>query len=367
MIVIITILFQAFLAFLFGTVLFDVLHFSMHRWMKSNSLILKKIGNWHSVHHRFLPGDLVIRKDWADKNLFRHVTLEYFVQLCGIGLSGFFVSHIAQLLAMIFSSLLFVIVWRCRGADLHHSSYTVLPAYRGGFFVTANYHALHHVFPNNFFSSYIKLLDFVLGTGLQLSGRHVVMTGGNGALGSHMKKMLIKEGATVISLKFGIDYDYQNYEQLKPILYEADILFLCHGSKYDNAQKANCDSFIQLIELFKTRPKKSLIPLEVWGVGSEIECHPYFGIKKLRPYAESKRNYAKKARTYFNDTEIQYRHLVHSAFTSSMGPGLMSAKFAARVTMFFLKRGFRYIPVTYTGFALLNYFRFALVKVRSNP
>jgi hypothetical protein len=41
-----------------------------------------------------------------------------------------------------------------------------------------------------------------------------------------------------------------------------------------------------------------------------------------------------------------------------MGPGLMSASFAAKVTLFLLKRGFKYVPVTYTGIAFINYFRF---------
>ena len=104
------------------------------------------------------------------------------------------------------------------------------------------------------------------------------------------------------------------------------------------------------------------MPIEIWGVGSEIECHPCFGIKKIKVYAASKRNFARHARAYFHDRDIQYRHLVHSAFISPMGPGLMTANFAAAVTIFFLKRGFRYVPVTYTGFAFLNYFRFLLNK-----
>jgi hypothetical protein len=96
----------------------------------------------------------------------------------------------------------------------------------------------------------------------------------------------------------------------------------------------------------------------VWAVGSEIECHPCFGIKNIKIYAASKRHFAQKAHEYFHDRDIQYRHMVHSAFWSPMGPGLMTANVAAMATMFFLKRGFKYIPVTYTGFAYLNYFRF---------
>lgn len=159
-----------------------------------------------------------------------------------------------------------------------------------------------------------------------------------------------------------MDYTYDNYEQLKEPLARADILFLCHGSKYEFAQAANCDSYVEIIELFKKVHPRGLAPLEIWGVGSEIECHPCFGIKKIQVYAKSKRNYARYARSYYHDRDIQYRHLVHSAFISPMGPGLMTASFAAKMSMFFIKRDFKYIPVTYTGFAWLNYFRFVFNK-----
>jgi hypothetical protein len=55
-----------------------------------------------------------------------------------------------------------------------------------------------------------------------------------------------------------------------------------------------------------------------------------------------------------------YRHIVASAFTSRMGPGLISGEAAAALAMFFIRRGFRYIPVTYTGIAWVNYLKFAL-------
>ena len=42
-----------------------------------------------------------------------------------------------------------------------------------------------------------------------------------------------------------------------------------------------------------------------------------------------------------------------------MGPGLISGETAAKVALFLIRRGFRYVPVTYTGIALVNYFKFA--------
>lgn len=222
----------------------------------------------------------------------------------------------------------------------------------------ASYHALHHLHPRAFFSSYIKVWDVLFGKGHDLAGKRIVMTGANGALGQHMKRLLEKEGASVSAFRYGQDYTYSNYAAFVAAFKTADILFLCHGTKHEETQAANCDSYVALIELYKQVRERGLKPLEIWAVGSEIECHPCFGIKKLYPYAESKRQFARHAWGYYWDRDILYRHLVHSAFTSQMGPGLMSARVAAFMSLFFIKRGFRYIPVTYTGFAVINYFRF---------
>jgi sterol desaturase/sphingolipid hydroxylase (fatty acid hydroxylase superfamily) len=361
-VIILKTLIEALFVFLFATVVFDIFHYLFHYFLKSRFHLLRKLGGLHTVHHRFFSVLLKIKNEWAKKNISRHVLIEYSVQTCAILCCGLFLVPTAIVLALLLNTVIFITVCYYRGVDPHHLSYDVLPSYRGGFFVTAEYHALHHVYPHNFFSSYVKVIDWVFGTAQQLNGKRVVMTGANGALGRHMKKRLEKEGALVTSCKFGEDYTYDNYEKLKEPLSTADILLLCHGSKYDHAQQANCDSYVAIIELFRSVRPRGLVPLEIWGVGSEIECHPCFGIKKIKVYAASKRNFARKAREYFQQRDIQYRHLVHSAFISPMGPGLMTANFAAAVTLFLLKRGFKYVPVTYTGFAFLNYFRFLFNK-----
>ena len=82
--------------------------------------------------------------------------------------------------------------------------------------------------------------------------------------------------------------------------------------------------------------------------------------QELKVYKASKDAYKRHAHAYYWDRSILYRHIVPSAFTSPMGPGLMSGKTAARIAMFFIRRGFHYVPVTYTGIAVLNYFSFLL-------
>ncbi len=350
-------------AYLIGTVIFDICHYSLHRFAKSKNVFLKNLSQRHMIHHRFFYPHLKINQAFTKQNLFSHVLPEYIVHMIGIASCFFIFYPQAVCLALLFETIIFLSVCYCRGSDMHHKPISTLHSPRGGIFVKKEYHALHHIYPHQYYSSMIKIFDYVFGTGSQIKGKRITMTGANGALGKHMKAMLLKEGAFVKTFTFGKDYTYGQYDNLKDTLKETDILFLCHGSKYENAMLANCDSFIHLIELFKSERKKHMVPPEIWGVGSEIECHPCFGIKKLKVYADSKRKFAKAAQVYFHDKNIHYRHLVHSAFMSRMGPGLMSAKFAARMTLFLLKRGFKYVPVTYTGIAYVNYFRHFFMKM----
>lgn len=355
-----SLLLQAVFIFLLATVVFDFIHYLLHLCLKSKMVWLRKIGSLHLPHHRFFNSKLSIANEFVVSNLVAHVLFENLTQLLVIMTGFLFLQPAAVVIAIGFQVFLFLLVCKNRGVDPHHQSYEKLPAYRGGWYVTADYHALHHHYLSNYYSSYIKILDVALGTAHHLANKNIVMTGANGALGSRLKKMLEQEGAHVTSFKFQVDYDYSNYDKLIPALKKADILLLCHGSKYYQAQQANCDSYVAIIELYKKVHERDMLAPEVWATGSEIECHPCFGIEKIKVYAASKRNYAKFARDYYRDPNLQYRHLVHSAFMSPMGPGLMTANFAAFVTLFLIKRGFRYVPVTYTGFGLLNYARFLL-------
>jgi hypothetical protein len=79
---------------------------------------------------------------------------------------------------------------------------------------------------------------------------------------------------------------------------------------------------------------------------------------ELKAYSASKRAFALRARDYYRSDALIYRHIVPSSFTSSMGKGAMSAATAVNIALFFIRRGFRYVPVTLTGLAVLNYFRF---------
>jgi hypothetical protein len=216
--------------------------------------------------------------------------------------------------------------------------------------------AMHASFPDRYFGF---PFDWFFATGCAVRGRKVVITGASGSFGKPFKELLEARGAQVTALKFGTDYTYDDYARSDAALKAADILVLAHGAKGENAMRANCDSFLALIERFGYRG-------EIWAVGSEIEAHPAWGNKELQIYLESKRAYARYARRFFWDSRFIYRHIVPSAFTSPMGPGLISGSLAAHWAWFFIARGFRYVPVSYTGIALLNYFKF-LFRVHARP
>ncbi|MCS6761430.1 MAG: hypothetical protein MO846_05185 [Candidatus Devosia symbiotica] len=71
-------------------------------------------------------------------------------------------------------------------------------------------------------------------------------------------------------------------------------------------------------------------------------------------YSASKRAFAAKALDFYQPDALIYRHII----PSSMGKGAMSASTAVSITLFFIRRCFRYVPVTFTGLTVLNFFRF---------
>jgi hypothetical protein len=249
------------------------------------------------------------------------------------------------------------------GRDSNHRPYTTVPKDPNWFVVGPHYHALHHVYPTAYISSTFRLFDWLLGTGYSLRRRRVTMTGASGAFGSALKQQLKNEKVKCIQeLKFGVDWKHNDYARTTPILASTDVLILAHGSKGDDALKSNYESVVALIELFKKHRKprlghKMLLP-EVWYVGSEIELHPSWGIPVLQTHSRSKRLFLPYARALYDDPSILYRHIVPSAFHSPMGPAIVPAKWTARLAMWWIRRGARYVPVTYTGLAYLNYFKF---------
>jgi hypothetical protein len=173
-----------------------------------------------------------------------------------------------------------------------------------------------------------------------------------------MAEKLTKAGGIVETAKSGTDFSAGNYAAIREKLDRADVLILAHGAKSEDTWNANYVTFTHLIDLFTDLGKTRLAPPEVWALGSEVEFHGDMGMAELKDYSASKRAFALRARDYYRSDALLYRHIVPSSFTSPMGKGTMSAAAAASIALFFIRRGFKYVPVTLTGLALLNYFRF---------
>lgn len=346
-----------------GSIVFDVIHWLLHRWIESPRRALRWVGSLHAVHHAFLDRQLVTHPELTAANFRRHLVPEVVTQVTVATLAFLVMPRNAVILALVGlvgAFLIVAFIWH--GRDHNHRPSPALKAPLMSTWVEPSYHMLHHVYPDSYFSSIIPLFDRLFGTGCQIAGRRIAMTGASGAFGAPLKDMLERAGAVVVPLKFGVDWTYDRVREphvddapLDELLGNIDILALCHGSKIIDTMDANCTSFVGFVERFKRLTAQRQLPPEVWAVGSEIEAHPTFGIEELKAYKVSKCAYARHARRYFHDRSILYRHVVPSAFTSVMGPGLISGRFAARFAFELIRRGVRYVPVTYTGIALLNF------------
>lgn len=328
---------------------FDCIHWALHRFARARSRWLRAVAGLHGAHHEFLDRELRFHDEVLGKNIALHHIPELGTQLVVCSLFFWVFPPPPVLLAMGVFCFLFVLVVAQRGRDVHHRPLEVVPAPLVGLRVNVAYHALHHVFPDRYFSSIVLVFDWLFGTGSQIAGRRFAMTGASGAFGAPLKQMLEAEGAArVTPLKFGVDWTYGDYSRIEAVLEDTDVLVLAHGHKREHTLEANCTSFVELIERFRRATRGRRFPVEVWAVGSV--------------YSRSKCAFARHARRYYRDPSFLYRHIVPSAFTSPMGSGLISGRTAARIALFFIRRGARYVPVTYTGIAFLNYFKFKLSR-----
>ncbi|KAJ6107182.1 hypothetical protein N7523_008505 [Penicillium sp. IBT 18751x] len=312
-------------------------------------------------------------KKYLQQNRFQALPLELALQVLGtiLGyiLASFMISdalvwstrsHLCIIIGIQMLRTAFVIFKS--GRDSNHLIYKIAPKDPNWLFVGPEFHSLHHVYPDRYIGSFIKVLDWILGTAYSFRRKRFVITGASGAFGRAIVTELEREGVNCIrKLKFGTEWDHNNFEKALAVLSTSDVLILAHGTKDQDAIESNCNSAIRLIELFKQyRVANSSDPTlpEVWYLGSEIEFHPSWGNAQLQRYSQSKRQFLPHARSFYDDPDILYRHIVPASFHSSMGPAILAADGAAKWAMWWIRRGARYVPVTYTGIAYLNYIKF---------
>ncbi|KAJ3496365.1 hypothetical protein NLG97_g2716 [Lecanicillium saksenae] len=355
------------LHYIVGSIFFDVVHWLAHQ--KSRNKFVRWLSRTHSAHHQYFNRNLKFNSKFRYANLISHMPLEFACQTIGSACSWlmtrrFYPTAAYDLLLVTMVQVIrtAVVAWNL-GYDSNHIPYKTLPKDKNNIIVGPEYHVLHHIDPQNYFGSMVRVIDLFFGTATTLKGRRVAMTGSSGALGTALANALQKEQvASVRALRHGFEWSQDDYSALSDILAETDILILCHGTKDpETAASVNCSSAVAIIELFKQArvcSKPELIP-EVWYVGSEAELHGALpGDKVMQAYTASKRAFVPFARAYYDDKTILYRHIVAAAFKSRMGSAIVGADWAAKVAIWWIRRGAQYVPVTYTGLAFVNYLRF---------
>lgn len=358
---------QAAVTFAVSTFIFDTVHWLLHRWTKSRFALLRTFASWHHVHHRFLDGKMQVHMDLAAPNFWAHLVPEFLTSVAGTAGFYLFFNWIPVSVVMLIHIWNFGSNIVTEGMDGNHMSMDRVSARQNIIKVNAAYHAMHHITPDNYYSSYLNLFDLLFGRSCTIRHRKFLITGASGAFGSAMKRRIEALGGITEVARHEVDFSPGHVDGIRDKLQRADVLILAHGAKGAEAWDANYTTFTELAELFIDLGKDRLVPPEIWAVGSEAELHGDMGQAELVDYAASKRAFARRALGYHRSGDVLYRHIVPSAFTSAMGPGPMSADTATRIALFFIRRGFSYVPVTFTTMAFWNYFRFIRQTPESAP
>jgi hypothetical protein len=188
-----------------GTLLFDLLHTFAHVLPRKNL-----ISRWHHFHHKFQGANLKICDQFEAENLTNHLVPEWITSLVPAALVAAYAAPLgwAQLTALTFlvvRSIVFIVAGLImKGRDSNHVELERVKVCKNWVLVGPHYHALHHVFPGQYMSSFVKVLDYILGTAApRPAGRTFVITGAGGALGTAFAARLRAAGATVHTLKHG--------------------------------------------------------------------------------------------------------------------------------------------------------------------
>lgn len=337
---------------------FDSVHCLLHRWQKSPVALLRRFSAMHQVHHDFYTEKLQLRPELCRANILYHHIPEYAVQIGVCLVLAPFVHPLVASGGLLYYTILFVGVLLNPMANPHHLNMSMGKAPPNHFFDCAAYHAYHHFFPDRYFSSGIRLFDWVFGTGAAFNKRRFAITGTGGAFGAELAKRIEQAGGIVIPLKWGKHVAPGRYDVADDILQNSDVLVLTHGSMGEDMEEALLHSYVGLIERFCYLKADSLQPPEVWALGSEIELHPAWGAV-MTNYRRVKLAFAAHAKKYYDHDRILYRHIVPSAFrTAHYAKRPIPASWLAAMAMFFIRRGACYVPASISGLAFVNYLRF---------
>lgn len=357
-----------------GSLFFDVVHYMLHRCKKSSHPLFQRLARVHRYHHLYFTRHMQFDRKYLRKNQFQALPLELALQIIGTILGYIFSalvtpsalvwikpSHLWYIIGIQVTRTAFVII--TSGRDSNHLVYKIAPKDPSWIFVGPEFHSLHHVYPDRYIGSFIKLLDWICGTAYSFRGKRFVITGANGGFGQAIVAELEREGVNSIhTLDSGTDWEHDNFENAVPLLSNSDVLILAHGLEDQDEVQSNCKSAIRLVKLFKkhkiTKHAGPTLP-EVWYVDNEKGVHLSRGDRQIPHCSQSQRELLQHARSFYDDPDILYRHIVPSSFCSIMKSGVQSTAVQdATYAMWWIRRGARYVSGPCIGAAGLKYFRF---------
>ncbi len=304
-----------------GTVVFDGIHWVLHLMLASRWRILRALAWPHSVHHVWLDRQLRVRWEHQRGNIWCHIVPEYLSQLAFTVLLLLVLPLNVVAATVFLQTGLFLFILSEQGLDINHRPIEMLDAYRPGFMAYPSYHALHHVYPNAYYSAYTKLVDYVVGGGTYLRGKCVAVQGRETPFGRALCQQLEREGVGVL-----LALESPDAGALAPV----DILVIADPAAPE----------IAFVEAFVHGTRERQLPPEVWAV-HERPVHP-------------------TARHYYHDVRVTYRTI---AVPELALRDPERARRATRAALFFIRRGLNYVPTTLAPTALRDFARFR----RSQP
>jgi hypothetical protein len=295
-----------------GTVVFDGVHWALHRMLGSRWRWLRQLAWPHQVHHEWLDRELRIHPENQRKNVFCHLVPEYLTQLAFSGLLLWVLPTGPVVACALLQTGIFLFLLSQRGLDINHRPIEILDAYLPSLVCPPAYHALHHVYPDSHFSAYTKLVDWVVGGGAQLAGRRYALVGTGTAFDAALRQELGRAGAARIE---GVATPSEAARS------DLDVLVLCD----ENAPR------VDFVEAFVAATRERRLPPEVWAVSASAGDAV--------------------ARHYVRDVRVSYRAIVASE------GGTLDGR-AARTCLFWIRRGFHFVPETRGPRAWHSYRRF---------
>lgn len=182
------------LLWLAGAIFFDAVHWALHALLRSGWAPLRALARPHAVHHEWIDRSLVTHFDRRRANVFAHIVPEYGTQLAFTGVLALwlplpFVAVLGGLQTLVFLGIL-----RLGGQDVNHRPAARIDAHPAGPWTPPSYHALHHAWPDAYFSSYTKLWDAIVGGGAAIGERRFAWLGAPHPVGRALRAEVERRG-----------------------------------------------------------------------------------------------------------------------------------------------------------------------------